>query len=38
MLAFLSGLAVLVALNVAARRARRDEDHLGTIPAFRVPE
>jgi hypothetical protein len=38
MLAFLSGLAVLVAVNVATRIVQRDEDHLGTIPAFRVPE
>ncbi len=38
MLAFLSGLAVLVAANVAARRAQRDDDHLGVIPSFRISE
>ena len=38
MLAFLAGLAVLVAVNVATRRAQRDTDHLGAPPVFRVPE
>ncbi len=38
MLAFLAGLAVLVAVNVATRRAQRDADHLGAPPVFRVPE
>jgi hypothetical protein len=38
MLVFLTGVAVLVVVNVATRIVQRDADHLGAIPSFRVPE
>ncbi len=38
MLVFLSGVAVLVAVGAATRRAQRDDEFLGIIPGFRVAE
>jgi hypothetical protein len=38
MLAFLSGLAVLVAVGAATRRVQRDDEVLGILPGFRVAE
>jgi hypothetical protein len=34
MLVFMLSLAMLVAANVAVRRAQRDDDYLGPVPLF----